>query len=73
MSNHRLRGSIKARGYCCIYAGIRSNRQLNTSKLAAFFMVSRDTIQYWKAKMRLKECHCEHKANCMKRLRGGLG
>ena len=73
MSNNKLRGSARARGYCCIYAAIRSTRSMNTSATARFFLVSRDAIQYWKAKIKLKECKCVHAEGCMKRLRGGIG
>jgi len=70
--NNRIRKAALARGYCCTFAAIRDNRQLNTSKLASFLGVSRDAIQYWKAKIKLGSCSCVHASTCFKKRRGGL-
>lgn len=51
---------VKAMGFCCPYAFLRSMRGKQHHLLATKLGVSRDTIRYWRKKIRRFELTCKY-------------
>ena len=48
-------------GYCCVYALFRANVKVRTGVFARRYGVSRQTIRYWRNKLKHKQLSCEER------------
>lgn len=59
---------VKSMGFCCIFAFISAMRGSTKPKIAERLGVHKDTIAYWKRKVKRGKCKCEKAGGCVLRL-----
>lgn len=55
---------VKAEGYCCEAMWLRQTRRYQSGLLSRYLGVARRTVQYWKARWRKGNIHCQLLPNC---------
>lgn len=55
---------VKAMGFCCIFAFVRSVRGNSHPRVAARLGVDRWTVYYWRRKVKERTCRCDYSGKC---------
>ena len=69
MPFNKFRDYLKAEGFCCPWACLRSRESWNTKSLAEDAECSRRAIRFWRESYNEGEVKCEHLPSCLKERR----